>query len=221
MPKKQLHTHLPSLFAVSRESRELCKFIFVAFGPTFIHPRLDTLYISLYAVGRMRTTELEITRGETYPVKAFDKVAIEYGVKNLYKGFDLGEWREKPGKWQVRHGVRDFCKQGIWPATDYAEFFRCFGMPREVLLVSNGELRWTGGFSKLGSWRIIEFVATEMEKSHREMLVQLLRMELRSELIGEGMGLTVVDAKKEDFAFFACPYGWRELCDWTERYMWM
>ncbi|PMD66784.1 uncharacterized protein K444DRAFT_126147 [Hyaloscypha bicolor E] len=86
-PTKQLHTHLPSLFTVCKESRDICKFIFVAFGPTFIHPRLDTLYISLYAVGRIIATELKGACNDdgssAYPVAAFDKVAIEYGVKDF------------------------------------------------------------------------------------------------------------------------------------------
>ncbi|KAM3066739.1 hypothetical protein ACMFMG_011942 [Clarireedia jacksonii] len=136
-PTKQLHTRLPSLFAVCKESRDLCKFIFVAFGPTFIHPRLDTLYISLYAIGRMTPIQLagacNDNGSSTYSIAAFDKVAIEYGVKDLPK--DLVAWKEQPKTWQVRHGIRVFCAPGMWPATDYAEFFRWFGAPREVLLM--------------------------------------------------------------------------------------
>lgn len=97
-PTKQLHTHHPSLFAVCKESRDLCKLVFVAFGPMFIHPKLDTLYISLYAAGRMIATDLREVRNDdgspAYPISAFDKVAVEYGVKDLPE--DLVEWEEKP-----------------------------------------------------------------------------------------------------------------------------
>jgi len=91
----------------------------------------------------MITTELKGAfnhdGSSAYPVAAFDKVAIEYGIKDLPK--DLVVWKERPKTWQVRHGIRELCEPGMWPAADYAEFFRCFGAPREVLLVTNGALR--------------------------------------------------------------------------------
>ena len=220
-PTKQSHTHLPSLFAVCKESRDMCKFIFVAFGPTFIHPRLDTLYISLYAVGRIETTELKRAcnddRSSAYPVAAFDKVAIEYGVKDLPK--DLVEWMERPKTWQVRHGIKEFCAPGIWPATDYAEFFRCFGAPREVLLVTNGVLRWAGGFTKFASWQSIELVATEMESGDQKNLVEFLKAQLPSSLTKGRMEFTVVNALKKHLVWLDCPYTWTSWCDMTERYL--
>jgi hypothetical protein len=222
-PTKKLHTHLPSLFAVCKESRDLCKSIFVAFGPTFIHPRLDTLYISLYAVGRMITTELKGAYNDdgssAYPVAAFDKVAIEYGVKNLPK--DLAGWKERPKTWQIRHGIKELCAPGIWPATDYAEFFRIFGAPREVLLVTNGVLNWYGGSSTFASWRSIELVATEMESGDQKNLVEFLKAQLPLALTEGRVEFTVVDALKEHFVRLACPYPWTSWRDMTERYMWV
>jgi hypothetical protein len=221
-PRKPLHTRLPSLFAVCKESRDICKSIFVAFGPTFIHPRLDALYISLYAVGRMRTTELEGAFNDdgssAYPVAAFDKVAIEYGVKDLPD--DLVGWKERPKTWQVRHGIRELCAPGKWPATDYAEFFRCFGVPREVLLVSNGILQWSGGFCKISCWRSIELVATEMESGDQKNLVEFLKAQLLLSLT-EGREFTVVDALKEHGVRLDCPYRFLEWRDMTERYLWL
>lgn len=100
--------------------------------PTFIHPKLDTLYISLYA--RMISTEFEIACNDdgssAYPVSAFDRVAIEYGLKGLLT--DLAEWKQKPKTWQLRHGVRELCVPRLWPATDYAAFFRRFGAQRVI-----------------------------------------------------------------------------------------
>jgi hypothetical protein len=219
-PTKQLHTHLPSLFAVCKESRDICKFIFVAFGPTFIHPRLDTLYISLYAVGRMITTELKGACNDdgssAYSVAAFDKVAIEYGVKDLPE--DLVGWKERPKTWQVRHGIR---APWLWPATDYAEFFRCFGAPREVLLVTNGVLRWSGGFSKFDSWRSIELVATEMESGDQKNLVEFLKAQLPLSLTEGRMEFTVVDALKEHLVWLACPYRWTSWKAMTEIYQYV
>lgn len=220
-PTKQLNTHLPSLFAVCKESRDLCKFIFVAFGPMFIHPSLDTLYISLYAVGRIITTQVKGGYNDdgslAYPVAAFDKVAIEYGVKDLPD--DLGEWKEKPKIWQVRHGIREFSAPGMWPATDYAEFFKCFGAPREVLLVTNGALQWAGGFCKFASWRSIQLVATEMERGDQKNLVEFLKTQLPSSLTAGRMEFTVVDALKEHRVWLACPYSWTTWCTMTERYI--
>ncbi|RDW80037.1 hypothetical protein BP6252_04675 [Coleophoma cylindrospora] len=222
-PTKQLHTRLPSLFAVCKESRELCKFIFVAFGPTFIHPRLDTLYISLYAVGRMITTRLQGAFNDdgspAYPVSAFNKVAIEYGVKDLPD--DLVAWKERPKTWQVRHGIREFCGPGKWPATDYAEFFRCFGPPREVLLVTNGALKWTGGFSKISTWQSIELVATEIESDDQKNLIEFLKTQLPLSVTEGRTEFTVVDARKEHLVWLACPYRWNVWRDMTERYLWV
>jgi hypothetical protein len=217
-PTKQLRTHLPSLFSVCKESRDHCKFIFTAFGPTFIHPKLDILYISLYAVGRMRTTELKEDcyndGSSTYPIAAFDKVAIEYGFKDLPK--DLVAWKETPKTWQVRHGVREFCVPRMWPATNYGEIFRCFGAPRKVLLVTNGVLRWTGGFSKFASWQSINLTATEMESSDQENLVEFLKSQLPSSLSDGRMEFTVVDALKEHLVWLACPYRMTSLRDMME-----
>jgi len=223
-PTKKLHTHLPSLFAVCKESRDICKFIFVAFGPTFIHPKLDTLYISLYAVGRMiTTTELKGAYNDdgssAYPVAAFDKVAIEYGVKELLK--DLIGGKERPKTWQVRHGIREFCAPKMWPATDYAELFRCFGAPREVLLITNGVLSWSGGFAKFASWQKIELVATEMESGDQKNLVEFLKAQLPSSLTEGRMEFTVVDALKEHLVWLACPYSWTSLRDLMERYLYV
>ena len=218
-PPKQLHMNLPSLFAVCKESRDMCKFIFVAFGPTFIHPKLDTLYISLYALGRMITTDIKgasnDNRSSTYPVAAFDKVAIELGVKDLPK--DLVGWKKIPKKWQIRHGIRELCTPRIWPATDYAEFFRWYGAPREVLLVSNGVLKWSS--RKFASWRSIALVATEMESGDRETLVEFLKAELPSSLTKGKIEFTVVDALKEDLVDLACPYSWILWRDMSERYL--
>ncbi|RDW91282.1 hypothetical protein BP5796_02447 [Coleophoma crateriformis] len=222
-PTKQLHTHLPSLFAVCKESRDLCKFIFVAFGPTFIHPKLDTLYISLYAVGRMITTRLKEARNDdgssAYPVAAFDKVAIEYGVQDLPE--DLVEWKEKPKTWQVRHGIKEFCARGKWPATDYAEFFRCFGAPREVLLVTNGVLKWAGGFSRFSSWPSIELVATEIKSDDQKNLVEFLKAQMQLSVAKGGIEFTVVDAHTEHLVWLPCPYRWSSWRDITERYLWV
>jgi hypothetical protein len=222
-PTKEVHTHLPSFFAVCKESRDICKFIFVAFGPTFIHPRLDTLYISLYAVGRMITTGLKGVCNDdgssAYPVAAFDKVAIEYGVKDLPK--DLVKWRERPKTWQVRHGIRELCAPGRWPVTDYAEFFRCFGAPREVLLVTNGVINWKGGFSKFTSWRSIELVATKMESGDQKSLVEFLKAQLPSSLTEGKIEFTVVDALKEHLVWLACPFSFMSYNDNIERYFWI
>lgn len=219
-PTKQLHTQLPSLFAVCKESRDMCKFIFVAFGPTFIHPRLDTLYISLYAAGRMITPRLKRVCNDdgssAYPVTAFDKVAIEYGTKDLPG--DLVAWKERPKTWKVRHGIREFCPPGIWPATDYAEFFKCFGAPREVLLVTNGALRWAGGFCKFASWRSVELVATNMESGDQKNLVEFLKAQLPSSFTEGRMEFTVVDALKEHIVWLACPYGFTRWNDMREGY---
>jgi hypothetical protein len=220
-PTKQLHMRLPSLFAVCKESRDMCKFIFVAFGPTFIHPKLDTLYISLYAIGRMMTTEMKEACNDdglsAYPVAAFDKVAIEYGVKDLPK--DLVKWKEKPKTWQIRHGTREFCTPGMWPATDYADFFRCFGAPREVLIVTNGVLGWSGGFTKFASWRSIELVATEIESGDQKNLVEFLKGQLPLSMAEGRMEFTVVDALKRHLVWLPCPYRWLVLRDMMERYL--
>jgi hypothetical protein len=227
-PTNKLHTRLPSLFAVCQESRDLCKFFFVAFGPTFIHPKLDTLYISLYAVGRMITTDLKLNGAcnddgsSAYPVAAFDKVAIEYGLIKKDLPDDLEVWKAKPKKWQVRHGIKEYCAPGMWPATDYAEFFRCFGAPREVLCVTNGVLNWAGGFSRFSSWRGIELVATEMGSGDQENVVEFLKAQLPSSLTGGGMEFKVVDAQKEHTVLMApAPYSWLKLRDLSERYMWV
>jgi hypothetical protein len=224
-PTKQLHTHLPSLFAVCTESRDVCKSIFVAFGPTFIHPRLDTLYISLYAVGRMVTTALKGACNDdgssAYPVMAFDKVAIEYGVKDKDLPKDLVWWTERPKIWQFRHGIKELCAPGLWPATDYAEFFRCFGAPREVLLVTNGALRWAGGFSKFGSWRSIELVATQMESGDQKTLVEFLKTQLPLSLTEGRVEFTFVDALKEHLVWLDCPYSFTTWLDMAERHLYV
>ena len=113
-PKKELHTCLPSLFAVCKESRDICKSIFVVSGPIFIHPGLETLYISLYAVGRMRTTELVAAYNDAgssaYPVAEFSKAAMKYGIKDLPE--DLVVWKEMlpiSGTSQCSNGWRDIC----------------------------------------------------------------------------------------------------------------
>jgi hypothetical protein len=221
-PSKRLHTRLPTLFAVCKESRELCKANFVAFGPTFIHPMLDTLYISLYAIGRMVTTRLKIApntnRSSTYPVVAFHKVAIEYSVKDLPK--DLVSWKERPHTWQVRHGVKEFCAPGMWPATDYAEFFRCFGAPREVLLVTNGALSWAGGFSKFRSWQSIALVPTEIESQEQRRLEEFLKAHLPAALAETQIKFTAVEALNNQGALLACPYSFTSWRDMTERYIW-
>ena len=105
----------------------------------------------------------------------------------------------------------------MWPATDYAEFFRCFGAPREVLLVTNSALRLAGGFSKFLSWRSIELVATEMESGDQKNLVEFLEAQLPSSLNEGRMEFTVVQALKEHVAWLACPYRWTSWCDMKER----
>lgn len=45
-----------------------------------------------------------------YPIAAFDKVAIEYGVNDLPK--DLVGLKERPKTWQARHCIREFVRLG-------------------------------------------------------------------------------------------------------------
>ncbi|EPE32471.1 hypothetical protein GLAREA_07604 [Glarea lozoyensis ATCC 20868] len=216
-PTKQLHTHLPSLFAVCIESRDMCKSVFVACGPTFIHPRLDTLYISHYAIMRMVYTESAKACGSSaYSLAAFDRVAIEFGVESLPE--DVAGWKEKPKTWRVRRGIRELCAPKVSPATDYAEFFRCFGAPREILLVNAGKLRWYGGSSKFGSWRSIELVATEINNTDQVNLVDFLKAQLPSSLTGARTELTVVDARKDHLVCLTCPYSWTTWRDKMEIY---
>ncbi|TVY93672.1 hypothetical protein LAWI1_G001642 [Lachnellula willkommii] len=127
-PTKQLHTHLPSLFAAYKESRDLCKSISVAFR-------------RILATGLKAACNYDGSSEYYHPVAGFDTVAIGFGAQDYPE--DLVGWKQR----LVRRGVREFCAPGIsmWRATDYAAFFRCFGGPREVLLVSNGVLRWAGG----------------------------------------------------------------------------
>jgi hypothetical protein len=126
-----------------------------------------------------------------------------------------------PKKWQVRHGISEFCAPGKWPATDYAEFFRCFGAPREVLLVTNGVLSTSGGGSKFVSWRSIELVATEMESGDQKNLVEFLKAQLPSSLAEGRMEFTVVDALKEHLVLLACPFSYTSYLDMMERYLWV
>lgn len=171
----------------------------------------------------MITTELKGACNDdgssAYPVASFDRVAIEYGVKDLSK--DLVGWKKRPKAWQLRHGIREFCAPGIWPATDYAEFFRCFGAPSEVLLVTDGVLQTAGGASTFASWRSIELVATEMENSDQKNLVEFLKTQLPSSLTKSRMGFTVGDTLKVHLVWLAFPYSWMEWRDMTERYMYV
>ena len=109
----------------------------------------------------------------------------------------------------------------MWPATDYAEFFRCFGAPREVLLITNGVLSWTVSFSKFASWQSIKLVATEMESSDQKNLVEFLKAQLPSSLTEGRMEFTVVDALKEHLFWLASPYSWTSLFDMMKRYLYV
>lgn len=108
----------------------------------------------------------------------------------------------------------------MWPATNYSEFFRYFGAPREVSLVANGVLRWSGGFSKFASWRSIER-ATEMKSGDQKNLVEFLKAQLPSSLTEGRMEFTVVDALKEHLVWLACPYSWTSWRDMMERYLYI
>lgn len=121
----------------------------------------------------------------------------------------------------MRHGIKEFCARGKWPATDYAEFFKCFGLPREVLLVTNGSIRWSGGFSKFDSWRDIKLMATELALSDQKNLIEFLKAQLPSSIAEDGTEFTVVDALKEHLTWLACPYRCTEWKDMTEKYMWV
>ncbi|KAL2065871.1 hypothetical protein VTL71DRAFT_3541 [Oculimacula yallundae] len=224
-PKERFHTRLPSLFSVCKESRDVCESVFVAFGPTFIHPRLDILYISLYAVGRMMPPDLMPAYNEDgsskYPVGAFSKVAIEFaGLKDIPQAPE--RWNEQPKKWQLRHGKKELCGRGKWPFTDHAEFFGTFGAPKEILLVGNGgDIKWTGGSSRFRNWRSIALVDTKIDVGDQEKMVYFLKSQLPSSVMDGGVKFKVVDVVKEHVVTFSCPYSWRTWLDMTERYIWI
>ncbi|TVY80432.1 hypothetical protein LSUE1_G004749 [Lachnellula suecica] len=154
-----------------------------------------------------------------YSVAAFNKVAIEYGniEKDLPK--NLEAWKETPKTWQIRHGNRELHAPALWPATDYADFFACFGASREVLLVANGLFATAGGSSVFVSWRILDLVPTNMENSDQNNLIEFLEAQLPSSLTEARMEFTVVDALKERMPCLDFPYSWSSWRDMTERHL--
>lgn len=79
--------------------------------------------------------------------------------------------------------------------------------------VTNGVLRWSGGFSKFASWRSNVLLATEMESGDQKNFVQFLKAQLPSSF--------TEDTLKEHLVCLACPYSWTLLRDMTERYLYV
>lgn len=224
---KQLHSQPSTLLAVCAESRALCKSVLVPFGLTYIHPMLDTLYISLYAISRMKTSRIKIPNGnngssqqKSYLLSVFDKIVIELGAQDIPENFT--EWTQRPKQSQTRNGVKALYPPRKWPATDYAELFYCFGVPRNIEIVSNaGKMLWTGGFSKTASWGKIILAPSEMDASAQENLTDFLRheMELRG-VSRKDLRIGVLEAYKSERTFVRSPFAWREWLDYSESWMW-
>jgi hypothetical protein len=70
----------PSLFSVCHESRAICLAEYVSCGSTYLHPRLDTLYINARAYGALGNQLRKLgrwKRSDKYPIGMLDKIAIE------------------------------------------------------------------------------------------------------------------------------------------------
>jgi hypothetical protein len=224
---KQLQTRSSALLAVCTESRDLCKSVLMPIGMTYIHPVLDTLYISLYSISRMKTSRIKThldnsgsSQQRSYSLSVFETIVVELGTQDIPD--NLTEWKQRPKTSQTRNGVKALYPPRKWPATDYAEVFYCFGYPRNIEIVSNaGKMLWTGGFSKTASWGKIILAPSEIEEKAQENLIDFLRheMELR-EVSRKDLTIRVVEAYKLKQTFVKSPFAWREWLDYSESWMW-
>ena len=73
-------TTLPALFSTTHESREVCRSIYVPFAYTYVHPRLDTLYISQSASFLLYWNIVayqKCARPPLYPLAMLDRIVVE------------------------------------------------------------------------------------------------------------------------------------------------
>ncbi|KAG4433989.1 hypothetical protein IFR05_010538 [Cadophora sp. M221] len=110
----------PAIFYTCRDSRAVCLQAYIPFGYSYIHPTLDTLYISRLAGKALHHNLGKIhgaARPPLYPIAMLDRVAIELDESDL------------PPRHTWESGATASLLQNVLVA------FGWFGTPKELLLV--------------------------------------------------------------------------------------
>lgn len=128
----------PALFAVCHESRIFCLSEYIPFAYSYLHPSLDTLYISRKAATRLFVNsfrDLGTIRAPLYPMALIDRMIIELNVGDLPRVL-------RPSSSSVEFNT-------------YVHAIEMFGPPKELLVV--GSHPWNEpSHSAIAGWEGLE-----------------------------------------------------------------
>jgi hypothetical protein len=137
----------PVLFSVCHESRSVCLLEYIPFAYTYLHPSLDSLYISRKAASRLFINAFRqggIARAPLYPLSMVERIVIEFD------GSDL------PSR------IRSSTSSLVF--NTYCRVFEMFGPPRTLILVEGQ--RWNEHVQPptVAGWKSLEIVDNHEER---------------------------------------------------------
>jgi len=115
---------LPALFSTCHESRSVCLAQYIPFACSYLHPSLDTLYISWDGFTFWHNLCMDHTcaRPSIYPLALLDRIVLEFNNEIL----------------EGRHQYGDYVLE---LACQYPfHLMSQFGIPKELLLVRTGKI---------------------------------------------------------------------------------
>jgi hypothetical protein len=115
---------LPTLFSTCHESRSVCLAQYIPFACSYLHPLLDTLYISWdgFTVWHNFCMKHTCAQPFIYPLALLDRIAIEFNNEILEGRHQYGD--------HVLELACEYCFR----------LMSQFGIPKELLLVRTGKI---------------------------------------------------------------------------------
>jgi hypothetical protein len=149
-------TYLPALFHTCHESRILCLETYIPFAYSYMHPSLDTLYISrrigMTLSGNPPENQIHAL---LYPFALLDRVAVQFDTVDTNK-FGDGSY---------------FDADRMRALDNVLELMGSYGVPKELLLVRDND-EWTRtsdepwSFDKMLGFRSLDIVELDSGKPY-------------------------------------------------------